>query len=124
MERWEVILEAGVEGGSIRLYGMHNEKGWIFSEDVVDQTPELIDKPGVHYRSKPVYTWEDALSLLDEYCWHCFFPLTVHPFFRGAVLAGVLNRSTLEEINDNSSLSNWLAICGEIPHVEWKLLLH
>jgi sucrose-6-phosphate hydrolase SacC (GH32 family) len=51
MEKWEVVLTAGIEGGSITLYGMYNGKGWIFSEDIVDQTPELTDEKAI-YRSK------------------------------------------------------------------------
>jgi hypothetical protein len=123
MERWEVILEAGIEGGSITLYGMHNGKGWIFSEDICDQTPALIDEPGIYSRSKPVYSWEDALHLLDQYPWYRFCPLTVHPLFRGAVLVAVLNRSKPGELESDDGLHSWRHICGTIPHVEWKLVL-
>lgn len=123
MERWEVILKAGIEGGSITLYGMHNGKGWLFSEDISDQTPALIDEPGIYYRSKPAYSWEDALHLLDKHPWHRFYPLEVHPLFRGAVLVAVLRRSKLGEVGGDDGLHSWLGICGQIPHVEWKLVL-
>ena len=123
MEKWEVILQAGVEGGAITLYGMHNGKSWIFSEDVYDQTPALIDEPDVYYRSKHAYSWQDALQMLDKHPWHLFYPLEVHPFFRGPVLAAVLKRSKLQHIHDDDGLRNWLERCGDIPQVEWKLVL-
>jgi hypothetical protein len=122
MEKWEVVLTAGIEGGSITLYGMYNGKGWIFSEDIVDQTPELIDEKAI-YRSKQAYSWEEALNILDEHPWQRFYPLEVHPVFRGAVLAAVLERSKPADIAGDYGFRDWLGICRELPHVEWKLAL-
>lgn len=75
MKEWQVILKAGVEGGSITLNGIYNGKCWFFSRDVVDQTPALIDEPNIFRYSKNVYSWQDALDMLDEHPWHMFSPL-------------------------------------------------
>jgi hypothetical protein len=123
MEHWEVILKAGVEGGSITLYGRYAGKSWIFQRDVLDQTPALIDEPTIQYKSNSVYSWEEALRLLDNHSWHLFYPLEVHPLFRGAVLTAVIRRSKPEMMNDDYGFRNWLQICGELPHVEWRLTL-
>jgi hypothetical protein len=123
MENWEVILKAGVEGGSITLYGRYNGKNWTFERDVLDQTPAMIDEPTIQYKSDRVYSWEEALGLLDNHPWHLFCPLEVHPLFRGAVLTAVIRRSKPEMMNDDYGFRNWLQICGELPHVEWRLTL-
>ena len=36
MGDWEVILQLGAEGGSVTLYGMETERGWLFYRDVSD----------------------------------------------------------------------------------------
>lgn len=123
MEHWEVILKAGVEGGSITLYGRYAGKSWIFQRDVLDQTPALIDEPTIQYKSNSVYSWEEALDLLDKHPWHLFCPLEVHPLFRGAVLAAVLKRSKHNVMDDDYGFQNWLGICSELPHVQWRLAL-
>jgi hypothetical protein len=121
MEQWQVILKAGIEGGSIALNGMHNGKCWFFSREVHDQTPEFIDEPNLFLYSKNVYSWEDALEMLDEHKWHLFFPLEVHPVFRGAILAAVLERRLQEKPFDTCGLHSWLSVCKEIPDVQWRL---
>lgn len=123
MENWEVILKAGVEGGSITLYGRYTGKNWAFERDVLDQTPAMIDEPSIQYKSDRVYSWEEALELLDSHPWHLFCPLEVHPLFQGAVLTAVIKRSKLEMMSDDYGFQNWLQICGELPHVEWRLAL-
>ena len=121
MEQWQVILKAGIEGGSITLHGIYNGKCWFFSRDVHDQTPELVDKPNLFRYSKNVYSWQDALDMLDEHRWHLFFPLEVHPVFRGAILAAVLERRLQEKMFDACGLHAWLSVCREIPDVQWRL---
>jgi len=37
----EVILEVGAEGGAIALYGVRDADGWRYSSSVLDQTPSL-----------------------------------------------------------------------------------
>jgi hypothetical protein len=31
---WTIILQLGAEGGSITLYGLETERGWVFSRSV------------------------------------------------------------------------------------------
>src|SRR4030081_1427244 len=93
MNEWTVILNAGIEGGSITLYGQYNGKGSIFKKDIADQTPMLIDEPASYSCSEQMYSWEEALEVLDSHPWQLFYPLEVHPVFRGAVLAAVVRRT-------------------------------
>jgi hypothetical protein len=123
MENWEVILKAGIEGGSITLYGRYTGKSWIFERDVLDQTPALIDEPTIQYKSNSVYSWEEALELLDKHPWHLFYPVEIHPVFRGAVLAAVIRRSKHNAMDDDYGFRNWLTICGDLPQVQWRLAL-
>jgi hypothetical protein len=44
INEWTVILNAGIEGGAITLYGRYNGKGWLFRKGIADQTPPLIDE--------------------------------------------------------------------------------
>lgn len=125
MERGLVIFQAGIEGGTLTLYGSHNGKGWVFSADIHDQTPELIGESEQYSRWKEAYSWQEALALLDHYKWHSFFPLLVHPIFRGPVLSAVLTRTNVDDEKgfENYNLRSWLDICGEVPDVQWKLVL-
>ena len=123
MNEWTAILQAGTEGGSITLYGQYNGNGWIFREDIADQTPMLIDEPSSYSRSEQMYSWEGALKVLDSHPWHLFYPLEVHPVFRGAVLAAVIKRTLPDMLGGDYGFRDWLHICGELPHVEWKLAL-
>jgi hypothetical protein len=45
----QVIMEIGAEGGSITLFGIHSERGWLYSTSVSDWTPELIDEEAIRY---------------------------------------------------------------------------
>jgi hypothetical protein len=92
----EVILEVGGEGGGITLYGLRDPVGWRYSTSVLDQThsmlPDEFDEPGIRKNSKVVSSWEAALRLIDRYPWHRFYPLTVHPEFCERIWAAVQNR--------------------------------
>ena len=50
----EVIIELGAEGGSIALYGFRTDRGWLFTREVIDQTPELIDEERIEKTSSRV----------------------------------------------------------------------
>ncbi|MDB5757705.1 MAG: hypothetical protein JWM30_994 [Burkholderia sp.] len=121
MNQWIVILKAGVEGGSITLYGQYNGKGWIFRKDIADQTPMLIDEPASYSCLEQMYSWEEALEVLDGHPWHLFYPLEVHPIFRSAVLAAVVKRTQPDMMVEDYGFQQWLDVCSELPHVEWKL---
>ena len=69
MNEPEVIIELGAEGGSITLSGFRTERGWCFSRELIDWTPELIDEERIQHTSAIVASWEAALKLLDKYPW-------------------------------------------------------
>ena len=83
MNKSEVILEVGAEGGAITLYGVRDLDGWRYSTSVLDQTPSLLpdefDEPEIRKDSEVVNSWEAALRLIDRYPWHRLSPLTVPP---------------------------------------------
>ena len=118
-----IILKAGVEGGAITLYGQYNGKGWMFRKDIADQTPMPIDERAKYSSSEQVYSWEEALKILDSHAWHLFYPLEVHPVFRGAVLAAVVRRTPPDMLAGDDGFPDWLHVCSELPHVAWRLAL-
>jgi hypothetical protein len=74
MADWQVILQLGAEGGSITLYGMETERGWLFSRNVSDWTR-------IQHKSPVVDSWDAAVDLLDQYPWQRLSPLMIHPEF-------------------------------------------
>ena len=60
MNPCETILEVGGEGGSITLYGVRTANGWLFSREVIDQSPELINEAAIQHRSEIVDSWPAA----------------------------------------------------------------
>ena len=104
----EIILEVGAEGGSITLYGLQDPDGWrYFTSIIIDQTPLLLpdefDEPQIEKASGVVNCWEAALKLIDRYPWHRLYPLTVHPEFCERVWAAVQDRFG----SDASSPNDW-----------------
>ncbi len=96
MEKSEVILKACAAGGSVTLYGVRTNHGWLFSRQVIDQTPELIDEPWVQHKSEVVDTWQAALELMDRYRWHKLYPREIHSEFKELVWAALVSRYELE----------------------------
>src|SRR6266480_5902906 len=92
MGDWEVILQLGAEGGSVTLYGMETERGWLFYRDVSDWTPELIGEERIQHKSPVVNSWDSAVALLDQYPWPRLFPLMVHPEFSERIWYEVRDR--------------------------------
>jgi hypothetical protein len=123
MNEWTVILNAGIEGGAITLYGQYSGKGWLFRKDIADQTPMLIDESAKYSCSEQVYSWGEALAVLDIHPWQLFCPLEVHPAFKGAVLAAVVRRTRPDMIAEDDGCREWLRVCSELPHGAWKLTL-
>lgn len=110
-QRSEVILKVRAEGGSITLYGVRSPNGWVFSRDVMDQTPELLDEPWNEHHSRRVDSWDAALELLDEYPWHRLSPGEVHREFRKVVLDEVERRYAAAAQPTHSQLPRWRALC-------------
>ena len=66
MNQWTIILQAGIEGGCITLCGQYNGKGWLFRKNIAEHTPMLNDEPASHFHPVLVYSWEEALEVLDH----------------------------------------------------------
>jgi hypothetical protein len=65
---WTIVLQLGAEGGSLTLYGMQTERGWLFSRSLDDWSPELIgeERPRVQQRlpGRRFLVVPDNISLL------------------------------------------------------------
>jgi hypothetical protein len=111
MNKSEVILELGAEGGSITLYGMQTERGWVFSRNVIDWTPELVGEERVQHKSPVVDSWAAAVALLDQYPWQRLSPLMVHPEFSERIWSAVRERLEKDQAS-GSYLNRWRSMCG------------
>ena len=110
---WTIVLQLGAEGGSLTLYGMQAEQGWVFCRNLIDWTPQLIDEERIQHKSPVVDSWGAALTLLDQYPWQTLFPLVVHPKFSKRIWSAVQNRSK----NDRDSrfyIERWQSICAGV----------
>ena len=106
-----VVLKAGIEGGSITLYGKKVLDGEEFALCTRDQTPAFFDcAPEIRGQYGPVSTWSEALKLLERYQWHQFFALKVHPDFSDRVWQAVQQRSKNSK-NDEDILDRWRMRC-------------
>jgi hypothetical protein len=92
MNKSELVIELGAEGGSIRIYGVRTKWGWLFSRRVDDWTSELIGEDWITTNSGVVDSWEAVLGLLDQYPWHRFAPTSIHPEFEEQILNAVQQR--------------------------------
>jgi hypothetical protein len=112
----EVIVEVGIELGSITLYGWRQGDRWRYSAGTVDQTPMLLedefDEPEIRKESGVFESWEAALRHLNRYPLHRFYPLTVHPEFRDRVWAAVQARFAADrEHHEDGHSKRWREIC-------------
>ena len=99
----EVVVEVGVEGGSLTVFGERTDRGWRFSLYVNDSTPVFLDEEPIQYKSNKVQSWDAAIALLDNYQWWRFSPIAVHPEFRKKVWEAVRARG--------GELRDWESIC-------------
>lgn len=114
----EIILQAGIEGGDITLYGVQGKDGWRFSREVIDQSALMLDEPAIQHESEVVASWEEALGLLDHYPWHRFRPLEVHPDFQQIVFEAVMARYSKEKNPNLRRLPDWKECCGQLDKAE------
>ena len=110
MGNWEVILQLGAEGGSVTLYGMQTERGWLFSRNVSDWTPELIGEERIQHKSPVVDSWEAAVALLGQYPWQRLSPLMVHPEFSERIWSAVRDRLERDQASGRY-LDSWRNKC-------------
>jgi hypothetical protein len=88
----EVIIELGAEGGSLALYGFRTERGWSFTMEVIDRTPEFTAEDPIQKKSGVVDSWDAALELLDQYPWAKLSPISIHHDFEQHIWAAVQER--------------------------------
>ena len=110
MEDWQVILQLGAEGGSVTLYGIETERGWLFYRDVSDWSPELIGEERIQHKSPVVNSWEAAVALLDQYPWQRLSPLMVHPEFSERIWSAVRDRLERDQASGRY-LDSWRNKC-------------
>ncbi len=98
-EPHEVIIDVGVEGGSLTIFGKRNAIGdWsFFSEKNEIALADLLteeDRGGstAFERSDDVNSFDEALKLLESYSLFHFNPRKVHPDFLDRVLLEVKKR--------------------------------
>ncbi len=89
---WAIVVQLGAEGGSLTLYGMQTERGWVFYRNLIDWTPELMDEEWIQHKSLTVNSWDAAVALLDQYAWQRLSPLMVHPEFSERVRSAARDR--------------------------------
>lgn len=111
MNACETILEVGAEGGSITLHGMRTNTGWLFSREVIDQTPELLDEDATQHRSEVVTSWPAALELMSRYPWRRLYPVEVHPEFRELILSAVTSPAEESQKVSEPVLERWQRKC-------------
>jgi hypothetical protein len=111
MDKGEVVVEVGAEGGSIALIGKCHGRGWTFSRLVDDSTAsELVDEKPIIHKLAEVDSWEAALRLLDKYPWQTLYPLSVHPEFRARVWIALKERLGSDE-KGLFELERWRSLC-------------
>jgi hypothetical protein len=121
MNESEVIIEVGAEGGSVTLYGIRTDRGWLFSREVIDSGYVFIDEgPTVQHKTAVVDTWEAALALLDQYPWATLYPISIHPDFMQIILVAMQERlrnnpeiSKLDAADINAALKHWREVYGQ-----------
>ncbi len=98
-EPHEVIIDVGVEGGSLTIFGKRNAIGdWsFFSEKNEIALADLLteeDRGGstAFECSDDVNSFDEALKLLESYSLFHFNPRKVHPDFLDRVLLEVKKR--------------------------------
>jgi hypothetical protein len=112
MDKREIIVELGVEGGSISLYRIRTQRRSAFIMGVDDWTPDLLDEEPIHKMSTPVNSWGAAVALLDEYSWQMLFPVFVHPDFQRQTWDALQERFSRTSETSQSTQQKWRRVCG------------
>jgi hypothetical protein len=119
-ETAETIVEFLANGGTIALTGRRGPGGtWVFEVVVGEAERRAIlgdDEEGLepYLPTGPVGTWEEALALLDCYAWAISPPTLVHPEFRQAVWAALVERSQHSDEPWADLVVDWLPEWEEV----------
>jgi hypothetical protein len=92
MRNQEIVVTEGVEGGGVTLYGQQVGVGWRFRRSYADETPLMLDQPGIESESEWFDSWEAALRDIDQRRWWRLPAIHIHPQFRHLVWAAVQAR--------------------------------
>ena len=118
----EVIVLAGCDGGDVTLFGIRQDRGWLYHCHLNDSIAFLADEgPQIERVSEVVSTWAAALKLLDKYHFNHLYALTVHPEFRSKVLKAVLSRNMRD--NNDHEVNSWHEVCSrpKLDHLEIEM---
>jgi hypothetical protein len=68
---------------------------WMYfserDERILNSFDKELDLALLYSRTKCVYTWEEAIGLIEKYPWVSLSPLDVHPDFREKVWGAVID---------------------------------
>jgi hypothetical protein len=106
MQKSEIIVQVGAEGGSYSLFGFKDEQGWFFSFESLDQSLAMIGEGAVAHRTSATFTnFYEAIEAFSAYSWHRLYPVIVHPEFRDMVRKEVYARCA--DGIDDDTLCRW-----------------
>ncbi|WP_090192534.1 hypothetical protein [Pseudomonas pohangensis] len=101
------ILSVLAEGGAIRLVGLLHDEKWVFRVRIND----MFASPATR-ETASIDTWQQALTLLDSYPWHCLFPKEVNPGFAQRVWQAYEQRWAQEGGGVEHHRDEWELACG------------
>lgn len=114
LNKRQLLLISGVEGGGVTLYGERTELGWRFFSTFVDQTPFMLaddeDQREIRRETRATESWDEALDLLDDLGWLRLPAIMVHQEFRQKVWDAVRKRLGTDEENA-ARLQRWRQRC-------------
>ena len=111
MKHNEVIVHVAGEGGSIALYGLRTETGWLFSREFIHSAAAFQDESPTEAKRKVVDSWPDALALLEQNPWYMLSPVLVHPEFQTDILKAVMIHDKSTEGNQIQYRQKWEKLC-------------
>ena len=118
MNKHEIIVQVGAEGGSVTLLGMRDLDGkWHFMRKTNESTHSALlseqEKEGISFATSHgwVHTIADGLELLNQYPWHQLYPLRVHPEFQKSIYDAV-HELTQTSGRVNMYICDWKIACG------------
>jgi hypothetical protein len=82
-EDWEILFEAGLEGGCIYVY--HDASQPQPYRAANSEYYELPDEDLDASWYRDAATFDEAFAHFDKYAWHTFVPVFVHPSVRVSV---------------------------------------
>lgn len=95
----ELILSCGLEGGGFELYAVvENSLTMFYISGSAMYLDENDEEDWRSWESEKVVGWENALQLLQQHQWLIAFPIHIHPAYRAAVLAAVLEQENIRSI--------------------------